>query len=103
MECQLVDVIGICHRLLFNVFIFLKACQKNLSPCSTRFWFEAEMVDFQFYAIILAALFGLLGALLFFKRRTDDTSGSGPGGRAAAAGGARRRAAVPIRDEDGQV
>ena len=59
------------------------------------------MQDFQLYGTILAILFGLLGALLFWKRRSDD--GSNVGSRSAPATAGRRRAAVPIRDEDGQV
>ena len=58
------------------------------------------MVDLQFYGIILTVLFGLLGALLFWKSRTSDGSAAT---RGTNAGPARRRAAVPIRDEDGQV
>jgi hypothetical protein len=61
------------------------------------------MLDLQLYGLILAVLFGLLGALLFWKRRSDERSNPGSGGRGTATGGARRRAAVPIRDEDGQV
>ena len=59
------------------------------------------MADLQLYIIILTVLFGLLGALLFWKSRTSD--GSSSNRPANAAGVARRRAAVPIRDEDGQV
>ena len=58
------------------------------------------MVDLQFYGVILTILFGLLGALLFWKSRSSDGSGVA---RGTNAGPARRRAAVPIRDEDGQV
>ncbi len=59
------------------------------------------MVDLQLIVIALTVLFGLLGALLFWKSRTSDSGSSG--GRAGGGGPARRRAAVPIRDEDGQV
>ena len=59
------------------------------------------MQDFQLYGTILAVLFGLLGALLFWKCRSDD--GSNVGSRSTPTTAGRRRAAVPIRDEDGQV
>jgi hypothetical protein len=60
------------------------------------------MVDLQLIVIALTVLFGLLGALLFWKSRSSETSSGGRGG-AGGGGTARRRAAVPIRDEDGQV
>jgi hypothetical protein len=52
------------------------------------------------YGIVLTVLFGLLGALIFWKKRSSPDAVSA--GRSALAAG-RRRAAVPIRDEDGQV
>lgn len=58
------------------------------------------MSDVQLYVIILTALVGVLGALLFWKSRNSSGDSRSQGSSGAAP---RRRAAVPIRDEDGQI